>query len=216
MTTTDIPEKLRPAILDAVLRHVPFDGWCDDAIATAARDLDLDPGLIELAFPGGPLEMIDAYADLLDKAVGTALADCPLEELKVRERVALAVRLRVETMTDHREAARRALSFLSLPINAATGARLSWRTADALWRAVGDTSTDANYYSKRAILAGVYSATVLYWLNDESEGWADSWAFLDRRIGDVMKIEKAKGRLRKYAGVLPDLTRALGRMRYSG
>ncbi len=214
--TTDVPEKLRPAILDAVLRHVPFDGWSDQAIAAAARDLDLDPGLIELAYPGGVIEMIDAYASRADRMAADALAKCPLSQLKVRERVALAVRLRVETMTDHREATRRALSYLSLPMNAAAGTKLAWRTADGLWRAVGDTSTDANYYSKRAILAAVFSATVLYWLNDESEGWADTWAFLDRRIKDVMRFEKAKGRLRKYTDMLPDVSRALGKMRYRG
>ncbi|RMF10076.1 MAG: COQ9 family protein [Alphaproteobacteria bacterium] len=216
MMTTDVPEQLRPRILDAVMRHVPFDGWSRAAVSAAARDLGLDPGLVELAFPGGILEMIGAYADRADRQAVNGLAQCPLDRLKVRERVALAVRLRVETMVDHREAVRRALSFLSLPQHAAAGARLSWRTADVLWRALHDPSTDFNYYSKRAILAAVYSATVLYWLNDESDGWSETWAFLDRRIEDVMKIEKAKARVRKYADMLPEFSRALGKMRYRG
>lgn len=211
---TDIPEDLRPAILDAVLDHVPFDGWTETAVTAAARDLDIDRALIKLAYPGGLVEMIDAFSRRADRMAVDALAARGLDTLKVRDRVALAVRTRIEVAAAHREAARRAVSLLALPANAAQGAAMTWRTADVLWRAVGDTSTDANYYSKRAILSGVFSATVLYWLNDESEGSSDTWAFLDRRIGDVMKIEKAKGQMRKLTERLPDLTRIMGRARY--
>lgn len=213
---TDIPEDLRPAILDAVLDHVAFDGWTEAAMTAAARDLDIDRALITLAYPGGLIEMIDAFSRRADRMAADALAERGLDTLKVRDRVALAVRVRIEVAAAHREAARRAVSFLALPPNAAHGAAMTWRTADTLWRAVGDTSTDANYYSKRAILSAVFSATVLYWLNDESEGSADTWAFLGRRIGDVMKIEKAKGRVRKLTDRLPDLARMMGRVRYRG
>lgn len=211
---TDIPEDLRPALLDAVLAHVPFDGWSKAAVRAAARDLDLDPAMAELAYPGGLTEMIGAFSTRADRMAVDALQDRDLKSLKIRERITLAVRLRIEVVAHYREAARSALAHLALPLNAAAGTAMAWATADALWRAVGDTSTDANYYSKRAILSGVFSATVLYWLNDESEGWDDTWGFLDRRIEDVMRIEKAKSHLKKYTDSLPDLTRLVGRLRY--
>lgn len=211
---SDIPEELRPAILDAVLTHVPFDGWSRAAVRAAAEDLELDPAMVELAYPDGITEMIRAFSTRADRMTVEALADRDLAALKIREKITLAVRLRIEVVAHYREAARAALAHLAMPQNAAAGAAMTWATADALWRAVGDTSTDANYYSKRATLSGVFSATVLYWLNDESEGWDETWGFLDRRIEDVMRIEKAKGHLRKYTDRLPDLTKMMGRLRY--
>jgi len=116
--------------------------------------------------------------------------------MKIRERVAFGVRRRLELVADEREAVRRGVALLALPVYAAEGARAVWHTADVIWTALGDTSTDYNWYSKRAILSGVYSSTVLYWLGDESEGFSDTWAFLDRRIEDVMRIEKVKAKMR--------------------
>ncbi|MEX1147946.1 MAG: COQ9 family protein [Sphingomonadales bacterium] len=211
---TDIPRELRGPILDAVLRHVDFDGWTQKAVRAAAADLELAPAMIELAFPGGITEMIDTFSARADEQAAEAIAAQIRDDMKIRDRIALAVRVRIEGVAAHREAARHAISHLCLPPYAAAGAAMTWRTADVLWRAVGDTSTDMSHYSKRAILAGVFSATVLYWLNDVSEGSADTWSFLDRRIGDVMKIEKAKGHLRKYTAQLPDFARMAGRMRY--
>src|SRR4029077_14179482 len=97
-----------------------------------------------------------------------------------------------------REAARRALALLALPLNAGLGLKLLYRTVDAMWYAAGDTSADFNFYTKRAILAGVYSSTLLYWLNDRAEGSEATWSFLDRRIDDVMKFEKFKDRVRNW------------------
>jgi ubiquinone biosynthesis protein COQ9 len=124
------------------------------------------------------------------------LAAAPLASMKIREKVTLAVRTRLEIAEPDREAVRRGAAMLALPIHAAEGARAVWGTADAIWSALGDESRDINWYSKRATLSGVYSAVALYWLADESAGRADTWAFLDRRIEDVMRIEKAKARLR--------------------
>jgi ubiquinone biosynthesis protein COQ9 len=117
-------------------------------------------------------------------------------------------------MAPHREALRRALAVLAQPRHAPHAARLGWRAADAIWRLAGDTATDLNHYSKRAILVAVYGSTLLAWLDDESEGFADTAGFLDRRIDEVMRFEKAKARLMPAPGDRFSLVRLLGRLRY--
>ncbi len=208
------PDEMRDAILDAVLAHVAFDGWTEAAIKRAADDLGLSRGFIDLAFPGGPLELVEAFSNRADARLGLVLTAERLEPLKIRDRIALAVRTRIESNAAHREAARRALTFLALPQNAAKATTMLWRTADAIWRAVGDKSTDYNYYTKRSILSAVFSTTVLYWLTDESEDHAETWAFLDRRISDVLTFEKAKAKLSRIGDSGKDLIRALGKLRY--
>lgn len=208
------PDELRPDILKAVLAHIPFDGWSIAAMDRAAADLKIERGIIDLAFPGGPLEMIAAFSARADDEMMAALARDDFSALKIREKVALAVRLRIQANGAYREAARRALTFLAMPQNSAAGARMVWRTADCVWRAIGDRSTDFNYYSKRTILSGVFSATMLYWLNDDSEDWTATWEFLDRRIADVMTFEKTKARLLKFSDGPASLIRGLGRLRY--
>ncbi len=197
-------DRLRERLLFASLAHVPFDGWTRTALAAAARDLKLEPTAADGAFPGGMTELVEFFNQLADRRMLEALEGRDLAGLRVGERVAAAVRLRLEQNAPYREAMRRGLAFLALPQNAALGARLLYRTVNAIWYAAGDSSTDYNFYTKRALLAGVYAATVLYWLNDRSEGAAETWAFLDRRLADVMAVPRALGRLGKLAGNLPD------------
>ena len=207
-------DALRPRLVEAMLPHVPFDGWSAAALEAGARDLGVDPAVARLAFPGGPVDMVDAYIRLADERMLAALDTDAFRALKVREKITGAIRTRLEQAAPHREAIRRSAAVLALPGNAARAARLTWRTADSLWRAAGDTSTDFNHYSKRALAGAVYAATLLTWLNDESEDFADTWAFLDRRIAGVMRIEKAKARLRTAAPERLSLARFLGRLRY--
>lgn len=181
-------------LLDAALSHVPFDGWSPASLNAAARDAGVDPALAAALFPRGGLDLALAYHRRGDAAMREGLAARDLAALRFRERVALAVRLRLEAA--ERESVRRASALMALPQNAPEAAKALWGTADAIWTALGDASTDGNWYSKRAILAGVYGATVLYWLGDTSEGSAETWAFLDRRIEDVMRFEAAKARVR--------------------
>lgn len=216
MTAPDARDELRLKLLDAALAHVPFDGWGEMALDHAAADLGLDRDVARLMFPGGGVEMIALFSGQADDAMAAAVAGRGLDGFKVRDRVALAVRLRIEANAAHREAARRAMTLLALPQHAATGLKLAYDTADAIWRALHDPSTDYNYYTKRLILAGVFSATVLYWLGDDSDGWADTWAFLDRRIDDVMTFEKAKAKLSGLGDLAHTATRFMGRMRYGG
>jgi ubiquinone biosynthesis protein COQ9 len=197
-------ERAREAIVAAALSHVPFDGWTHDTLRLAARDAGYDPVTALRVFPGGPVEAIECWTALADRQMLAALDEADVAGLKVRERVALAVRRRLEAVAPHKEAVRRALGLLALPHNAPVAAKTLWRTVDAIWYAAGDTATDFNYYTKRGLLAGVYSATVLYWLEDKSESSANTWAFLDRRIADAMRVPQALGRLREGLSHLPN------------
>lgn len=208
MTETDA---LREKLMDAAIAHVPFDGWGDKSLLAAAKDLGIDAALARNAFPGGAIEIIEFHSVLADRRMMAAYEAEATSELKLREKVALAIRLRLWANAAHREAIRRALTILALPINAPLAARLLYRTVDAVWHAVGDRSTDYNFYTKRMLLSGVYSSTVLFWINDKSADCAETWAFLDRRIADVMQIPKAMARLNKLKEKLPDPLRVLRR-----
>ncbi|PCJ61455.1 MAG: COQ9 family protein [Rhodospirillaceae bacterium] len=195
-------ETLREGLLEASLRHIPFDGWTDMAMAAGAKDAGLAPAQVARACPKGVADLFDCFSVILNRRMEVALEGHDLESLRIRDRIALAVRLRLEQNTPYREASRRAAGYLMLPQNAGVAARATWRTVDAIWRAIGDRSTDFNFYSKRSLLAGVYVSTFFYWLNDDSEGFADSWEFLDRRIANVLKIPKLRGEVKKRLGAL--------------
>jgi ubiquinone biosynthesis protein COQ9 len=207
-------DQLKPMLVEAMLAHVPFDGWGPKALAAAAADLGVPTERARLCFPGGPGKMVAAYLAFADARMLAELDRRGLHNLKIREKITTAVRTRLEAAATEREAVRRALSVLAWPGNAALAAKSLAGTVDAMWRAAGDTATDFNFYTKRATLAAVYSSTLMVWLNDDSEGLADTWAFLDRRIADVMKIEKTKAQWRKGKETRPSLVRFLGRLRY--
>ncbi len=196
-------DDVRQAILEAALPHIPFDGWTPATLRRAAKDAGIEEGLAELAFPRGPITLVDLFASEMDARMLDALAEKKLDTMRIRDRIITAVRTRLEMLEPYREAERRAVGFLSLPPNVGLGLRVLGRTVDAMWRAAGDRSTDFNYYTKRALLAGVYSTTLGYWLQDESDGYEASWAFLGRRVEDVMKIQKARGKLDTCLGKLP-------------
>ena len=184
------------AILEAALPNVPFDGWTAETLRRATEEAGLAPAQGRAAFPRGGVDMALAFHRRGDAAMAERIAAEDLGALRFRDRVARAVRLRLEIADEHPEAVRRGATLFALPIHAADGARAVWGTADAIWEALGDTSRDVNWYTKRATLAGVYSSTLLYWLGDRSEGREATWAFLDRRIDDVMRIEGMKAMVR--------------------
>ena len=207
-------DELRDALAPRLAAHAAFDGWGEKAIAMAAAELGVPADRARLTFPGGAAQMIDAWFDSIDKAMLAAFPPERIAALKIRERIRDLLLFRVEAAAPQREALRRALAILAMPGHALEGARLAWRSADRIWRLAGDTATDFNHYSKRALLFGVYASTSLVFLDDQSEGLADTRAFLDRRIGDVMRIEKAKARWRGNSQFRPSLSRFLGRLRY--
>lgn len=205
-------------LLDAALMHVPFDGWSDAALAAALEDTGLDTTVAKAVFPRGAVDMALAYHARGDAHMLAALQAADLGDMRFRDRVAYAVRLRLEAVED-KELVRRGMTLFALPPYAADGARALWQTADHIWQALGDTSQDVNWYTKRATLSAVYSATVLYWLGDTSEDDAATWAFLDRRIDNVMQIETLKAKARANPAVsrlLQGPLGLLGRIRAPG
>lgn len=189
-----VEDEMKTRVLEAALGHVPFDGWSDRTLQVAIADAGVPAALARSLFPRGGVDLALAYHARGDAGMVARLAEMDLGALRFRDRIATAVRTRLE-LAD-RELVRRGTTLFSLPQHAADGARAIWGTADAIWTALGDSSRDVNWYTKRLTLSAVYSATVLYWLGDQSEGHADTWAFLDRRIEDVMRFEKAKADFR--------------------
>ncbi|MGB8273843.1 MAG: COQ9 family protein [Alphaproteobacteria bacterium] len=209
----DSLEHLKERLLLASLPHVPFKGWSKDTLAAAAAELGLERGSDELAFPGGPADLVEYFSTYTDHKMVTVLEQQNLPELKVRDRIAAGVRVRLDLLARHREAVRRVLAFLAMPQNTALGVSCLLRTVDAIWRAAGDNSTDFNYYTKRTLLAGVYAATLLYWLDDESEGCQDTFGFLDRRIANVLELGRAGSRLDQALAKLPNPFRLFADLR---
>lgn len=183
----------RAQVIEAALPHVVFDGWSQKTLEAAIAESGADPALAHLAFPRGGVDLALEFHRMTDeRLVDELTADPALAQMKIREKIAYAVRRRLELVAERREAVRREVTLLALPVYALEGARAVWGTADRIWTAIGDTSSDYNWYTKRAILSSVYSATVLYWLGDDTPGHSATWSFLDRRIDDVMRFEKAK------------------------
>ncbi len=208
------PDEMRDAILDAALVHVPFDGWGKKAMCKGAADAGVTEAFARLAFAGGVSDMVDYYLRRLDARMTAELSRKKLDKMRIRDRITTAVQVRLALNGENREAVRRTITWAAMPGHAQLCARALWRTADAMWRAAGDTATDYNHYTKRAILSGVYSSTLLVWLQDESEDYAETAAFLERRIENVMQIEKVKAKLRDKTGDLPNIARILGKLRY--
>ncbi len=195
MTQTD-QTQIRAQILEAAVMHVPFDGWSEETFQAAIRDADVDPAVAKLACPRGAVDLAMAHHLAGDQAMVERLKEADLEGMRFRDKIAQAVRIRLEVIED-KELVRRGTTLFSLPIYAGDGARAVWSTSDAIWDTLGDTSEDVNWYSKRMTLSGVYSATVLYWLGDDSLDHQATWDFLERRIDDVMLFEKVKAGVQK-------------------
>jgi ubiquinone biosynthesis protein COQ9 len=207
-------EQLRRKLALAVGENAVFDGWTSKAVSSAALQLGIDPVQARLAMPKSQSGLIDCYIQEVDRALEAWFTTERLHGLKIREKIRQLVWRRLEIMTPAREAVRRALAILAMPQNLPLALGISWRTADLMWRIAGDTSTDFNHYTKRMTLGAVYGSTLLAWLDDRSEGWSDTAAFLDRRIDDVMRFEKWKAGWSGPSDRRPSLSRFLGRLRY--
>jgi ubiquinone biosynthesis protein COQ9 len=206
-------EQLRRRLALAVGENAVFDGWTRAAVDSAAGQLGVDPLQARLAMPKGQAAMIDLYIQEVDRALEAYFTPERLAKLKIRDKIRALVWRRLEIMAPAREAVRRGLAILAMPQNLPLALRISWRSADLMWRIAGDTSTDFNHYTKRVTLGAVYGSTLMAWLDDQSEGWGDTAAFLDRRIDDVMRFEKFKAEWRGSSEHL-SLSRFLGRLRY--
>jgi ubiquinone biosynthesis protein COQ9 len=203
----------RDKILLASLHHVVFDGWTKAALQAGVQDAGFDADMALRAFPGGLPDLAQHMADWADRRMLDELTDLDLDAMRVRDRVVAGVKARLQVVTPYREAMRRLLAYLTLPQNAPMAARQTWRTVDAIWYAAGDDAADFNYYTKRSLLLPVYTTTVLYWLNDDSDGMAATWDYLDRRISDVLKVPALKARIQKALSSLPGPFAAFRRAR---
>jgi len=209
MAEDDHLNELRRAVCDQALPRVEALGWSDAMLTDSGQAAGVESAMLKLLFPDGPRDVLQYASQEQDLALIRQLQTTDLQTMKIRERITFAVRTRIENMSDHKASVRRTLAFLSLPQNASLGAKLLYGTLDSIWHGIGDMSTDFNFYTKRATLAGVYSSTLLFWLGDKSEDCSETWAFLDRRIADVMQIEKFKGQVRKAASNLPTVEQVL-------
>ncbi|MBO9411627.1 MULTISPECIES: COQ9 family protein [unclassified Ruegeria] len=187
-------EDTKTQLLDAMLAHVPFDGWSETSFRMAISDCGIDETLARSICPRGAVDMALAFHARGDAAMAERLKTEDLSDLKFRDRIAAAVRFRLQAVED-KELVRRGMTLFSLPMHAADGAKAMWQTCDLIWDTLGDTSDDVNWYTKRATLSGVYSSTVLFWLGDDSPDQQRTWEFLDRRIDNVMQFEKLKAQV---------------------
>lgn len=207
-------DEMRERLARELPQHAAFDGWTPVALALAAQMTGIDPNVAKLAFPGGAIDMIDAWFETIDQDMLAALPPEILAAMKIRARISALVEARIDIALPDKEALRRALAILALPQNLPRAARLAWRAVDAMWHAAGDNATDFNHYSKRGLLMGVYASTLTVLMDDDSENAADTRAFLARRIENVMQIEKLKARFSRNAPERLSFARFLGRLRY--
>jgi len=192
-------EATRREILRAILAQVPFDGWTDAAYARGVKQAGRARGEADLLFPGGVRDVIDFFGAEADRVMEKRIEDEPgFARLRVREKIAFAVRARLEYLTPYREAVRRLMVWYALPLHAPLGLKRLYKTVDLMWRAAGDSATDFNFYTKRILLAGVLKTTMLFWFDDESAGCRASWEFLDRRIGEVLKVGKTISLMKEW------------------
>ncbi len=210
-TESDHISQTQKALVKAALPHVDFDGWSAATLEAAIKDAGVDAGLALQACPRGAVDLALAFHRIGDAEMEAALASADLSDVRFRDRIAKAVQLRIEAVAGEKEAVRRGATLFALPSHAADGAQALWATTDKIWNALGDTSEDINWYTKRATLSAVYSSTVLFWLGDDSKGSIETWAFLDRRIENVMQFETIKAKLKdnplakSLASFLPDI-----------
>ena len=200
---------LKGAIIEAALPHIAFDGFTDKLMDRAANEAGASKADMLRLFPNGALSLLEAYSQSVDAEMEKRLAKLKLPAMPMRKRIATAVKTRLSILKPHKEVARRAVTHLTLPPNVALGAKLVYRTVDAMWRAAGDVSTDFNFYTKRAILTGVYSATLMCWFTDDSADESATDVFLAARIENVMQFEKFKGRVKEQAKRLPTFSEVL-------
>ena len=206
-------DELRIALAPIIADMAAFDGWSDVALVQAADIAGVNPAVARLAFPGGAIDMIAGWIASIDAGMQAAFTPDALAAMKVRVRIRALLLFRLEAMGHQREALRRALAIQALPQNAARALRTGWHSADLMWRMAGDTATDYNHYTKRATLLAVYASTLAVFVEDESEGHAETHAFMDRRLDGVMRFEKFKAQLLQPRERF-DVTRFLGRLRY--
>jgi ubiquinone biosynthesis protein COQ9 len=219
--TASLPEdptldEVRAFLAPELAAQAAFDGWNETAVLAAVDLAGIDSDLARLAFNEGPVDMIDAWFQAVDAQMAAKYSADELAAMKVRQRIKALVEARLEALEADREGLRRALAILAAPPHVRRAAKMGWRAADRMWRLAGDTATDYNHYSKRTLLSGVYGSTMSVFLDDESENFVETRAFLDRRIENIMQFEKIKAKVTGRGGDRFSMARFVGRLRYRG
>ena len=207
-------DELRMALVERLPEEAAFEGWSEKALDAAAAAIGVPADRARLAFAGGAGQMVDAWFASIDRRMAEALPREKLAGMRVRDRITQLVLARLALLASHREGLRRALAVLAMPHHVAMATAIGWRGAEIMWRLAGDTSTGFAHYTKRMTLLGVYGATLLVFIDDDSEDYAETRAFLDRRIDDVMKFEKFKAQMKPDPDRHFSIARFLGRLRY--
>lgn len=207
-------DEIRAALAPLIARNAAFDGWSAAAVESAAAQLEIDLDVAALAYKGGAMAMIDGWIESIDLELAHRKPAEKLQTMKIRERITALLATRLEIMNPDREALRRAMTIMAMPQNIVRATKIGWRSADRMWRLAGDTASDFNHYTKRATLSAVYGSTLSIFVNDESEDFAATRAFLERRIDNVMQFEKVKAQARARREYVPSLSRFIGRLRY--
>jgi ubiquinone biosynthesis protein COQ9 len=207
-------DEIRLALAPAVGRNAAFDGWSKAAVQSAADEIGVDRDIAALALKGNAMTLIDAWIESIDLELAERLPPEKLNAMKIRERITALLATRMEIMAPDRESLRRAMAIMASPQNLARAAKIGWRSADRMWRLAGDTASDFNHYTKRMTLSAVYGSLLNVFVNDDSENFTESRAFLDRRIDNVMQFEKVKAQAKARREYIPSFSRFIGRLRY--
>lgn len=207
-------DEIRDALAYMVGRNAAFDGWSKAAVATAADEAGVDADIAALAFKGGAMNLINVWIDSIDREMAERLPPEALNAMKIRERITALIATRLDIMAPDRESLRRAMAIMAMPQNLPHTARIGWRSADRMWRLAGDSASDFNHYTKRITLSAVYGSVLAVFINDDSEDFSDTRAFLDRRIDNVMQFERFKAQTKTRQENVPSLSRFIGRLRY--
>lgn len=207
-------DEIRIALAPALGRNAGFDGWSEAAVRAAADEIGVDHDVALLAVKDSAMDMIDAWIEGVDLELAARLPADRLATMKIRDRITALLATRLEIMAPDRESLRRAMAIMAMPQNLAKAAKIGWRSADRMWRLAGDTASDFNHYTKRMTLSAVYGSVLTVFVNDDSEDFTDTRRFLDRRIDNVMQIEKFKAQTRSRQDYVPSLSRFIGRLRY--
>lgn len=212
LTLDEVRAKAAPFLPE----NAAFDGWSPRAALAAAEQAGIDADIAALAFDGGSMDLVDAWIEAVDEEMARRLPPDRLDAMKIREKITAMIETRLAIAAPHREALRRAVAIMAMPQNLARTTGINWRTADRMWRLAGDKATDYNHYTKRMTLSAVYASTLLVFIDDDSEEYSETRAFLARRIENIMQFEKAKARWTGKSSDGFSLARFLGRLRYPG
>ncbi len=192
LTTIEIQDK----ILETALEDISFDGWNWSVIENAAVNAGYEKNMAEAVFPEKIWDCLSHFADWADRGMLVALDNPEFDALRIRGKIELAVKKRLDFLSAHKEAVKLSSSYWAHPFRKFQAMKIIWRTADVIWEKAGDTAKDYNHYTKRGLLSGVIISTTLVWLSDESENHADSYAFLHRRIENVLQFGKVVSKIK--------------------